>query len=133
MQCASCSTVTRAIPPPRSLLVLNLFLSIAVAKYVAFYPVLIDAGAIALVTLAIYFLVTGPRAAAAVAILAAVLAREFAIATVAFGVVRDLRRRVPVWIIAATYAPALAVFFVWRSHVTQRFSGNSVPNWASPP
>jgi hypothetical protein len=111
----------------KSLLVLNLFLSIAVAKYVAFYPVLIDAGAIALVTLAIYFLVTGPRAAAAVAILAAVLAREFAIATVAFGVVRDLRRRVPVWIIAATYAPAVATFFVWRSHVTQRFSGNSVP------
>lgn len=111
----------------KSLLVLNLFASIAVAKYVAFYPVLIDAGAIAVVTLAIYFMVAGPRAAAAVAVVAAVLAREFAIATVAFGVVRDLRSRVPVWIVASTYAPAIVVFFVWRGHVTQRFAGNSVP------
>ena len=115
----------------KSLLVLNLFASIAVAKYVAFYPVLIDAGAIAIVTLAMYFMVAGPRAAAAVAVVAAVLAREFAIATVAFGVVRDLRRRVPVWIVAATYAPAIVVFFVWRGHVTQKFAGNSAPNGLS--
>jgi len=111
----------------KSLLVLNLFASIAVTKYVAFYPVLIDAGAIAVVTLAIYFMVAGPRAAAAIAVVAAVLAREFAIATVVFGVVRDLRRRVPVWIVAITYAPAVVVFFVWRGHVTQKFAGNSVP------
>ena len=111
----------------KSLLVLNLFASIAVTKYVAFYPVLIDAGAIAVVTLAIYFMVAGPRPVAAIAVVAAVLAREFAIATVAFGVVRDLRRRVPVWIIAITYAPALVAFFVWRGHVTQKFAGNSVP------
>lgn len=111
----------------KSLLVLNLFLSIALAKYVAFYPVLIDAGAYAVVTLAIYFMVTGPRAAAAVAVVAAVLSREFAIATVAFGVVRDLRRRVPVWIVASTYAPAIVAFFVWRGHVTQRFAGHSEP------
>jgi hypothetical protein len=111
----------------KSLLVLNLFASIAVTKYVAFYPVLIDAGAIAVVTLAIYFMVAGPRPAAAVAVVAAVLAREFAIATVAFGVVRDLRRRVPVWIVAVTYTPAVLVFFLWRAHVTQKFAGNSVP------
>ena len=111
----------------KSLLVLNLFASIAVTKYVAFYPVLIDAGAIAIVTLAIYFMVAGPRPAAVVAVLAAVLAREFAIATVAFGVVRDLRRRVPMAIIAATYAPAVIAFFGWRSHVTHRFAGNSEP------
>ena len=109
------------------LLVLNLFVSIAIAKYVAFYPVLIDAGAYASVMLAIYFMVAGPRAAAAAAVVAAVLAREFAIATVAFGVVRDLRRQVPLWIVASTYAPAIVAFVVWRGHVTQRFSGNSVP------
>jgi hypothetical protein len=106
------------------LLVLNLFVSIALAKYVAFYPVLIDAGAYAVVMLAIYFMVTGPRAAAAVAVVAAVLAREFAIATIAFGVVRDLRRRVPVWIVALTYAPAIAAFLAWRALVTQRWAGN---------
>jgi hypothetical protein len=111
----------------KSLLVLNLFASIAVTKYVAFYPVLIDAGAIAVVTLAIYFMVAGPRPAAAIAVVAAVLAREFAIATVVFGVVRDLRRRVPVWKIVVTYAPAIVAFFVWREHVTQKFAGNSVP------
>jgi hypothetical protein len=98
----------------KSLLILNLFASIAVTKYVAFYPVLIDVGAIAVVTLTVYFMVTGPRAAAAVAVVAAVLAREFAIATVAFGVVRDLRRRVPVWIVACTYTPAIVVFVAWR-------------------
>ena len=41
---------------------------------------------------------------------AAALAREFAIATIAFGVVRDLRRRVPVWVVASTYAPAIVVW-----------------------
>jgi hypothetical protein len=106
------------------LLVLNLFVSIAIVKYVAFYPVLIDAGAYAVVMLAIYFMVTGPRAAAAVALVASVLAREFAIATIAFGVVRDLRRRVPVWVVAITYAPAIAAFFAWRALVTQRWASN---------
>ena len=109
------------------LLVLNLFVSIAIAKYVAFYPVLIDAGAFAVLMLAIYFIVAGPRMAAAVVVLAAVMAREFAIAAIAFGVVRDVRRRVPVHIVAATYAPALVAYFFWRSHVTQRFAGNSEP------
>jgi hypothetical protein len=109
------------------LLVLNLFVSIAVVKYFAFYPVLIDAGAYAVLTLAIYFMVTGPRAAAAVAVVAAVMAREFGVATIVFGVVRDLRRRVPVWIVACTYAPAIVAFFTWRAHVMQRWSGNARP------
>ncbi|HVG54874.1 MAG TPA: hypothetical protein VM846_10610 [Vicinamibacterales bacterium] len=104
------------------LLVLNLFVTIALAKYVAFYPVLIDAGALALVVLAIYFIVAGKRPLAAVAVAAAILAREFAIATIAFGVVRDLRRRVPVWVIAATYAPAIVVWFSWRTMVVQRWA-----------
>ena len=106
------------------LLILNLFVTIALAKYVAFYPVLIDAGAYAVVMLAIYFMVRGPRPAAAVAVVAAVLAREFAIATIAFGVVRDLRRKVPVWIVALTYAPAIAAFLAWRALVTQRWASN---------
>lgn len=104
------------------LLVLNLFITIALAKYVAFYPVLIDAGALALVMLAIYFIVAGKRPLAAVAVAAAMLAREFAIATIAFGIVRDLRRRVPVWVIGATYAPAIVVWFAWRTMVVQRWA-----------
>jgi len=109
------------------LLVLNLFVSIAIAKYVAFYPVLIDAGAYAVILLAIYFIVTGPRLAAAIVVAVAVLAREFSIAAIALGVVRDLRRRVPVHVMAITYAPALVIYFVWRSHVTQKFAGHSEP------
>ena len=105
-------------------LVLNLFVSIAIAKYVAFYPVLIDAGAYALISLSVYFIVAGPRPVAAVVAVAAVLAREFAIAAIAFGVVRDLRRRVPAAVVAATYAPAMAVYFGWRWHVAERWSGS---------
>ena len=104
------------------LLVVNLFVSIALVKYVAFYPVLIDAGASALVLLAIYFIVSGPRLAAGVVVAASTLAREFALAAIAFGVVRDLRRRVPLWIVASTYAPAIVVWLGWRAVVAQRWT-----------
>ena len=106
------------------LLVLNLFVSIAIARYVAFYPVLIDAGASAVLLLTVYFIVVGPRPAAAIAAVVAVFAREFAIAAIAFGVVRDLRRRVPLTVIAGTYAPAIAAYFGWRWHVAGRWSGS---------
>jgi hypothetical protein len=106
----------------KTLLIVNVLLSIATLKYVAFYPMLIDTGAYAIITAAIYLVVSGRRIAAAVACVAAVLSREFAVAVIAFGIVRDLRRRAPLWTILATYGPAAAVFLGWRAIVASQFN-----------
>lgn len=109
------------------LLVANLSVTIPLAKYVAYYPALIDLGAVLVVTGAVYLIVTGRRVAAALAVAAAVLAREFAIAVVLFGVIRDLRRRVPIRIVAATYAPAVLVFLGWRALVQGWYDAGTQP------
>lgn len=111
------------------LLALNLFVSIALVKYSAFYPVQIDLGAHAVILMALWAIVSGRRVATGVTTTAAVLAREFGIATVAFGVTRDLRQRVPLPLIAKTYTPAVLAFFGWRFLVTATwsFGGTSEP------
>jgi hypothetical protein len=108
----------------KALLVGNLFLCVALVKFVAFYPILVDLGAYAVMTIALYAIVTERRLVSAPATVAAVLAREFGIATVLFGVVRDLRRRVSLWVVFATYAPAMAALFVLRALVAQRWPGD---------
>ena len=80
----------------------------------AYYPVLIDLGASVFIVLAIWMIVAGPRWAAALACVAAVLAREFAPAVIAFGVHRDLRRGVRWRTILATYLPASVVYVALR-------------------
>ena len=80
----------------------------------AYYPVLIDLGACVFITLAILLIVSGPRWAAAVACVAAVLAREFAPAVIMFGVHRDLRHGARWRTITATYLPASVVYLVLR-------------------
>jgi hypothetical protein len=116
------------------LLVANVMVSIATLKYAAYYPVLIDVGAGAVLTLAMYSIVAGRRIPTALACVAAVLAREFAIAVLAFGVVRDLRGRVPLWTIILTYAPAAAAFVAWRTLVAATIGSDgmvSIPRMLS--
>jgi hypothetical protein len=110
-------------PALKALLIANLFASIAVAQYPAFYPVLVDLGALALILAAIVLHLSGRRAAAAAAAVAAVLAREFALAVVAFGIVRDLRLRVPVKTVVATWLPAPVTWIAWRMFVASSAGG----------
>jgi hypothetical protein len=111
----------------------------------AYYPVLIDLGSHAMMTLALWHIIAGPRWAAAVASVAAMLSREYAPVVVIFGVIRDLRQRVPLATIVATYTPAMVVYVVLRlvvvtrstseGNTLQTFIGNMYlwrdPMWAS--
>ena len=85
----------------------------------AYYPVLIDLGACAVITLALWTIVTGRRLAAAAVCVAAVLAREYAPVVLFFGVHRDLRNRVPLTRTLLTYLPAVVVYIVLRVTVAQ--------------
>jgi hypothetical protein len=96
---------------------LNVFATIAVTKMFAFYPVLIDSGAYAFVALALYAVLTGKRGFIAAAAVAAMGARELALAPVLFGIHRDLRTRVPPLVTLATYGPALAGYVALRQWV----------------
>jgi hypothetical protein len=103
--------------PPASIvaLVLNLFLCISVAKMFAFYPTLVDLGAYLFMAAGVLAIVSGRRLLIVVTSVLAVLSREFAVATVLFGIMRDRRRGRSVPVVAATYAPAVAAFFWIRS------------------
>jgi hypothetical protein len=98
-------------------------LSIAILKFAAYYPMLIDPGAHAVIVLATYLIVTGRRVPAAVACVAAVLAREFAIGVLAFGIARDLRLRAPLLRVILTYGPGLGILIGWRMFVAASFPG----------
>jgi hypothetical protein len=80
----------------------------------AYYPVLIDLGGHAMMTLAIWYIIAGPRWAAAAASVAAVLSREYAPAVLLFGVWRDRRLAVPLKTIATTYLPAALAYVMVR-------------------
>lgn len=109
------------------LLVSNLVVSIPLAKHVAYYPALIDLGACLVMSVAVHLIVTGRRVAAAAAVAAAMLAREFAVAVLVFGVIRDLRRRVPMAVVAVTYGPAVVVWLGWRAVVQGWYDDQSGP------
>ena len=79
-----------------------------------YYPVAIDLGGHAIMTLALWHIIAGPRWAAAAASVAAVLSREYAPAVMLLGVMRDLRLRVPITTIAATYLPAAVAYVLLR-------------------
>ena len=111
----------------RALLVVNLFLCIATAKYAAFYPVLVDMGALAVMTVAIAAIVSGHRVVAAVALVGAVTAREFGLAAVVFLLLRDLRQRTPLRATLATAAPAVAALIALRLLVTRVFEDDAAP------
>jgi hypothetical protein len=114
-------------PAIKTLLVANLFITIAFAKFAAFYPVLVDLGAMVLILAALVLHLSGRRLASAIVAVAAVLAREFALALVLFGAIRDWRQRVPGRSIAATWLPPLAAWFGWRLLVVRPPSEGSGP------
>jgi hypothetical protein len=89
----------------------------------AYYPVLIDLGAHAMMALALWHIIAGPRWAAAVASVAAMLSREYAPVVIIFGVIRDLRLRVPLVTIGKTYLPAAIVYLLLRVVVVMRSVG----------
>lgn len=92
-----------------------------------FYPVLVDLGACVVMTIALLLILDGPRWAAAVACVAAVLAREYAPILLCFGVHRDLRRGAALSSTVATYAPAALVWVVLRVMVMQTAVGPEDP------
>jgi hypothetical protein len=100
----------------------TLSVTIAMSRMPSYYPILIDLGAYTIVTIALLAVLGSRRLVAMIACVAAALTREYAIAVAAFGVVRDLRRRVPLRAIVWTYAPAfvawagirLIVQFIWE-------------------
>jgi hypothetical protein len=77
----------------RAVVVANLALCIATSKMFGFYPVLIDLGALAVVTAAFYFVTSGRRWMGPLACVLAVASREFGVAVVLYGIHRALRRR----------------------------------------
>ncbi len=113
------------------LLILNLSLCVATMKCIAYYPVLVDAGAYAVLMLAMTAIAADRRRLIVPATMAAVLAREFCAAAVVFGVVRDLRRRVPLVTIALTYVPTLAVFLLWRRQVSRLAGDAGASMWTA--
>ena len=92
----------------------NLALCIATSKMFGFYPVQIDLGALALVTLAFYFVRAGRAWPAALSCVVAAASREFAVAVALYGIHRAVRRREPWLKTALTFLPAIATAIVVR-------------------
>ncbi len=89
-------------------------LCIATAKMFAFYPTVIDLGALAALSGATYVVLTRDGWAAGAAALLAVFARELGIALAFFGLHRELRQGRGVTRALLTYAPALIAMFLIR-------------------
>jgi len=114
----------------------NLALCIATSKMFAYYPVLIDLGALALVTAAFYFTITDRHGVAGAICVLAVASREFAGAALLCGVHRTLRQRR--WPAALWYVPAVAAAIIVRA--TTSAEGSLTPSdlianlafWRSP-
>lgn len=129
MSIAVCRLFARYNPATgaRALLVLNLFLCIATAKFSAFYPVAVDMGALAINTTAVAAIVSGHRVLAAIALVGAVSAREFGLAALIFAVVHDVRTRTPFRTIITTAAPALFALVLVRVFVNRSFEAADAP------
>ncbi len=92
----------------------NLALCIATSKMFGFYPVQIDLGALAAVTLAFYLVRAGRRRPAAGACVIAAVSREFGVAVALYGIHRAIRRREPWLSTALTFLPAIAAVVLLR-------------------
>jgi hypothetical protein len=94
--------------------VVTVALCIATAKMFAFYPTLIDLGALAALHAATYVVLTRDGWAAGAAAVLAVLARELGIALAFFGIHRELQHGRGLVRALLTYAPALIAMFLLR-------------------
>ena len=86
----------------------------------AYYPVLIDLGGHAMMALAVWHIIAGPRWAAGAASIAAVLSREYAPVVLIFGAWRDRRLHVPLKTTLATYGPSALIYVAVRLIVDAR-------------
>jgi hypothetical protein len=94
--------------------VVTLALCIATSKMFAFYPTLVDLGALAVLVAATYVVLTSNGWAAGIAVLLAVLARELAVALAFFGFHRELRQGRGIVRPLLTYAPAVVALVLIR-------------------
>ena len=94
--------------------VVTVALSIATSKIFAFYPTLIDLGALAMLSTATYVVLTRPGWAAGLAALIAVTTREFSVALAFFGFHRELRQGRGFVRALLTYTPAILTLFLIR-------------------
>jgi hypothetical protein len=94
--------------------VITVALSIATSKMFAFYPTLIDLGALAVLSAATYVVLTRPGWAAGLAAVIAVATREFSIALAFFGLHRELRQGRGFVRALLTYTPALLTMVLIR-------------------
>jgi hypothetical protein len=98
----------------KAYLVVTIALCIATSKMFAFYPTVIDLGALAVLSAATYVVLTRGGWAAGIATLLAVLSREFGVALAFFGMHRELREGRGLVRALLTYAPAVAAMFALR-------------------
>lgn len=101
-------------PGHKAYFVITVALSIATSKIFAFYPTLIDLGALAVLSGSTYVALTRPGWAAGVAALLAVTTREFGVALAFFGFHRELRQGRGFVRALVTYAPAVGALFLIR-------------------
>ncbi|HET9362661.1 MAG TPA: hypothetical protein VFO58_23080 [Vicinamibacterales bacterium] len=107
--------------PVRAVLVVNLALSIGTSKMYAFYPTLIDFGALALVTWSFYLSTTDRHRLAGLVCILAAAAREFGVPAALYGMHRAFRQRG--WANVAMYVPSLVTFALIRWRVSAAFAG----------
>jgi hypothetical protein len=110
--------------PVKVVVVANLALCIATSKMFAFYPVQIDLGALALTTLAFYFVCTDRRWLAGGACVLAAASREFGVAAAIYGVHRAIRQRRPAHETVLVYLPAAATTLLVRWWVLSTVTGD---------
>jgi hypothetical protein len=111
----------------RAVVVANLALCIATSKMFGFYPVQVDLGALAVITMAFYFVATDRTLAAAVSCVMAVASREFGIAVVLYGIHRAVRLRRPWYEPVLTFGPSLATMVLIRAVVAAHAPAADAP------
>jgi hypothetical protein len=94
----------------KTIVILNLFATAALARLSTYQPLQIELGACVFVTLAVCAVLHGVRGWITAATILAVLARETGLAAVLFGLALDRHRGIGYRRSAATYAPALFAF-----------------------
>jgi hypothetical protein len=92
----------------KAVIVGNIALSVSASKMFAFYPVQVDLGALAIITIAFYLVATDRRWTASLACVLAAASREFGVAVALYGIHRAVRMGKPWRQVALVYVPALA-------------------------
>jgi len=105
-----------ASTPLKAILVLNVFLTVPIARVPNYQPEQIELGTCVFVTLAMFAVVAGRRWAIVLTTMLAVAAHQIGLAVILFGLYRDWRRSIPRARSLATYVPAMATLIaiqVW--------------------